>query len=451
MIAYASSFIAPYGNMFSTGAIAPNPYYISAAIIVMTPAVLVVKKCVVEEEKALVAPIAALSLVGSVLLLIYPLLGRYQFTGFVVGALVMGFCDVFLLFSWVAFWSTLASSGTLKSICLSYVLAFALYQLFAMSPHAIQSVFVVIALPVSAFCLIFGGDELRRSFPAALENLTRPHIKKKGELLASVAALHGIFGISQVSNRGIGGTLIGELTLESVLPAGFLILGITLVISRVRTPETHLKILYQSVFLSIVLYVVLVVMPVRFFPEIAFGLMRFAMFSLDTLTILVATDYAYRAKVPIWKTFGLFFLAGRASSFAGFLALSYGAAHVNSTNNLLVSCLLGCLVAATVVQMVVFTQQDLIDIMAVPVDVKEDKVTTAAAQIDEFSQVFGLSPRESEVMEYLLRGYTVAHLSEKLFISPNTGKRHVSNIYRKLGIYNKQSLIEMFAKYFTTK
>nr|WP_201757669.1 LuxR C-terminal-related transcriptional regulator [Adlercreutzia muris] len=39
-----------------------------------------------------------------------------------------------------------------------------------------------------------------------------------------------------------------------------------------------------------------------------------------------------------------------------------------------------------------------------------------------FPGAFGLSPRESEVLEYLLRGYTVARLREQLFISPNAGK-----------------------------
>ncbi|MFD8033617.1 helix-turn-helix transcriptional regulator [Streptomyces sp. NPDC059717] len=46
---------------------------------------------------------------------------------------------------------------------------------------------------------------------------------------------------------------------------------------------------------------------------------------------------------------------------------------------------------------------------------------------------FGLTPRESEVLELVARGYSNRRIAEELFISPKTTSHHVSNILAKLG------------------
>jgi len=46
----------------------------------------------------------------------------------------------------------------------------------------------------------------------------------------------------------------------------------------------------------------------------------------------------------------------------------------------------------------------------------------------------GLSARELEVLVLLANGYTRKNIGESLGISKNTAARHISNIYRKLGV-----------------
>jgi DNA-binding CsgD family transcriptional regulator len=46
---------------------------------------------------------------------------------------------------------------------------------------------------------------------------------------------------------------------------------------------------------------------------------------------------------------------------------------------------------------------------------------------------FGLTPRESEVLRLVSRGYSNRRISEELYISPKTTSTHVSNILAKLG------------------
>ena len=55
----------------------------------------------------------------------------------------------------------------------------------------------------------------------------------------------------------------------------------------------------------------------------------------------------------------------------------------------------------------------------------------------------GLSPREMEIVALLLEGKTNKEIGEQLFISSNTVKTHVKNIYGKLNISNR---IQLYAK-----
>lgn len=55
----------------------------------------------------------------------------------------------------------------------------------------------------------------------------------------------------------------------------------------------------------------------------------------------------------------------------------------------------------------------------------------------------GLTERESELLCYLARGRTKAYIAEALFVTENTVRSHVRNIYSKLGVHTRQELIDL--------
>lgn len=55
-----------------------------------------------------------------------------------------------------------------------------------------------------------------------------------------------------------------------------------------------------------------------------------------------------------------------------------------------------------------------------------------------------LTPRENEVMKLLMQGESSKTISEKLYISQNTVKRHMQNIYQKLGVNNKVKALKIY-------
>lgn len=56
---------------------------------------------------------------------------------------------------------------------------------------------------------------------------------------------------------------------------------------------------------------------------------------------------------------------------------------------------------------------------------------------------FGLSSRETEVMELIARGNSMAAIAERLVISENTVRTHAKHIYTKLDIHKRQELLDM--------
>ena len=65
--------------------------------------------------------------------------------------------------------------------------------------------------------------------------------------------------------------------------------------------------------------------------------------------------------------------------------------------------------------------------------------------VSGLAEMFALTFRETEILEYLLTGRDVVFISNELFISKNTVATHIKHIYQKLDIHSKQELIT-FAK-----
>jgi DNA-binding CsgD family transcriptional regulator len=55
-------------------------------------------------------------------------------------------------------------------------------------------------------------------------------------------------------------------------------------------------------------------------------------------------------------------------------------------------------------------------------------------------EVSQLTPREAEIVELVAAGLTNAVIAERLWISPGTVKKHLENIYAKLGVANRTAV-----------
>lgn len=77
-----------------------------------------------------------------------------------------------------------------------------------------------------------------------------------------------------------------------------------------------------------------------------------------------------------------------------------------------------------------------------------DPTITSAEDIErakcaELAKRFNLSPREEEILFFIVRGRNARFIAEKLVISESTAKTHIHNIYKKSGIHSQQKFIDI--------
>jgi DNA-binding CsgD family transcriptional regulator len=67
-----------------------------------------------------------------------------------------------------------------------------------------------------------------------------------------------------------------------------------------------------------------------------------------------------------------------------------------------------------------------------------------ALLLQERCDTLGLTPRERQVLAWVARGQTNLEVAETLWISPATVRKHLENIYAKLGVGSRTAAAARF-------
>jgi DNA-binding CsgD family transcriptional regulator len=70
----------------------------------------------------------------------------------------------------------------------------------------------------------------------------------------------------------------------------------------------------------------------------------------------------------------------------------------------------------------------------------------AKADLGSLEAHYGISPREREIISLVIAGKSNREISEALYISLETVKKHIYNAYRKIGIKNRVQLVNVVLK-----
>ncbi len=73
----------------------------------------------------------------------------------------------------------------------------------------------------------------------------------------------------------------------------------------------------------------------------------------------------------------------------------------------------------------------------------EDQEQDLERRIDQIAELHKLTVREREVLELVYDGYTNPEIAEALFISINTVKKHIRNLYEKLGVNSRMETVHL--------
>lgn len=78
---------------------------------------------------------------------------------------------------------------------------------------------------------------------------------------------------------------------------------------------------------------------------------------------------------------------------------------------------------------------------------KNGDMTSGKMSVAEAIDKYELTKREGTILGFLMSGTENADICEQLVITPNTLKKHIFNLYRKLGIKNRVQLFKMIKEF----
>ena len=343
--------------------------------------------------------------------------------------------NALLLIMWGELWSTWASARVGTCLGASYTFAFVIYFVVAALPASLGALITCLLPLLSLFSLHRAqGEEKRHVTSIQFEYETVSPVRMAVPLVL-VGALHGLF--QGVIGMGANGR---EAMYLSQWVAGALLLVIVLYL-LFRQPNPTVTALYKAIVPCYVTGLALMLLLPPSDRFVGNGFTLAAVFCVDMLVMLVSTDIAFRLQKPVAVLFGgaLFCMRlGTTLGLFGVYGLSTSAVSYDeglrmvTLIGIIVIVLLGCLV---------FTPMDLARLYKV----KPSQGTgeSAATKSRAVAEACGLTPRETEVLGYLVTGRSAPYIAGELFIAENTVKNHISSIYRKVGVSDRQSLIDV--------
>jgi DNA-binding NarL/FixJ family response regulator len=55
---------------------------------------------------------------------------------------------------------------------------------------------------------------------------------------------------------------------------------------------------------------------------------------------------------------------------------------------------------------------------------------------------YALSPREEEVVGFVVRGASTRQISQALYVTEDTVQKHIQNVFEKVGVRSRQALVK---------
>ena len=169
---------------------------------------------------------------------------------------------------------------------------------------------------------------------------------------------------------------------------------------------------------------------------------------------LIAEEYRREQGSSI-KTFSLMQLMVMAANFAGLFLAFFGIGYLEPGDLMLTITALVAVYLILAATLVLFKDKSLsvtegekegADEGAGSVDkpTHADPVRTDSVRAAQLMERAGLSVREREVLEHLRQGRAPKTIAKVLFVSENTVRFHIRNIYQKFGVHSRTQLMELF-------
>lgn len=373
------------------------------------------------------------------------------------GCLAAGFGCGFLNLFWANFYARL----NYRAIVTELPLAICVGSLFAIagsavSPVVLMALSVLVPIAMIAAILVL---QMRYSAKALYEPINFNFEKIGASMALSLLAIAFIGGTARVYSAAFtGSSIIGEVPL---LVGNIIGAALVLIVFRNRdTVDFGILMKCALVLLAVSVLAVPVVQPGELFGTVVLvaGFPCFRMFTWVLLLLAAKSNHISATKL-VGFGWGLVSL-GDFCGMALFSLLDMAAFDAHQ-----ISLAVAVATVVIIVAMLVpfdaesFTrtieesgedalQEESLRQAGLPGKDKgqggqQDWRPTFKDRCDQIAQQYSLTPKETEIMFLMARGYSGAHLCEKLVLSRSTISTHQQHIYRKMNIHSKRELLDL--------
>lgn len=366
----------------------------------------------------------------------------------IVGIALADCGTAFLGLWWGKRWFEQQTDRTALSLALSSLVSCVLYALVDILPTEAACAFTT-ALPLLSGLTLLGGCREYRRRPRNPETALSPSLWRVTIMLIAIPILYSLIRIFFAQGNLASFDQRSELTMTA-----FAVFALAILILVATAPRRYAIVrLYRAV-VAIMLagYVAILSLP-EDSRWMAMGALMLTYSLFDQLTWLMRPRIAITLGGKTINLFGWNYLVFRAAAVSG---AAFGGWLLHQTWLTESVSSIGCVLMTVFIVlffMNALTAKDFLQFID-PIDLDERLSSNVGSEQSDSSDAFdtrcrcvaekyGLSQRETEVLQLLARGRSLSVIEEQLFISNSTARTHTRNIYRKLDVHTKQALIDL--------
>ena len=352
----------------------------------------------------------------------------------------VGACWVIV--SWGAQFARLDAHAITVNILCSFALALLACLALVFSPRAVRAAFVSLALPSSMGVLV---ALRRRGLPERSAERTRLCSETFLGLTWRVIVVFFLFGVvtwmTIMSNRTEEGASASSAV---VILAGSMAVVIALLAVALRKGGALTKSYTYKVVLPLIMSGVLLMGVASVSTALCWPLVSIGYTCFDLFCFALYANACRRTGTNALRAFGWCRAAECLAPMAALGIMEAFRRIWGAPESLFLDLVVPAAIFA-ILAMIALDQSDVFESAHIDPDVAypRPEVLFFARQCQEVIERYALSPRESEVLSLIVRGRSVPHISQRLAISASTTKTHIAHIYEKLGVCDRQEMIDL--------
>lgn len=328
-----------------------------------------------------------------------------------------------------------APQAVVKAVA-SFLLAAVLFAFVVALPRPIAVAFAAL-MPLAAGVVLF----MRLGTWKTLEPI-EPSSLRRGAFSARAVLSLGVLSFAESFMRALF-LNASPIINEGSYPWLFLvatIVSITLICGPLFSAEQlDFGAAYQTaVFALAFIFLLLPILDLGTIPADILALVTYT--TVTMLAWIVLTRIVGMYRLAVLFAFGI----GWAANIAGSLAGTFGGALLSSfwelSPRMLSIVALACVCLLFFAFLFLFNERSMMRLLGGP---SSDDRRPFRARCEQVAREHELSPREAEVMVLVAKGRSTPRIQKELGLTAGTVNTHLTHLYRKLDVHDKQELIDL--------